>query len=212
MPDSAQPAFSRPSAPRATLAAATRLLNAAAADPAISDPLVVLWRDWRRTAVAVNRSCRAAQVLERRLMASIGAPRIELPLKASSSPPVYASDAPTIDRLLGTAPATEPLRTRLKRELAEKLARWEREAEACGLSAAEAEEIAASRRAGEMLATAAATPAHSVMGMIAKLAIAAEWGRLDPERDAQPWPFLHGALADLVTLSAVPHPPASPEP
>lgn len=209
MPDSVQPAFSRPATPRATLAAATRLLNAAAADPAISDPLITLWRDWRRTAVAVNRSCRAAQVLERRLMTSIGAPRIEVPLKAQ---PVYASDAQTIDRLLGIAPATEPLRTRLKRELAEKLARWEREAEACGLSAAEAEEIAASRRAGEMLATAATTPARSVMGMIAKLAIAAEWGRLDPERDAQPWPFLHGALADLVTLSAVPRPSAAPEP
>ncbi|CBS89244.1 hypothetical protein [Azospirillum lipoferum] len=132
-------------------------------------------------------------------MASIGPPRVEVPLDPPPSQPVYASDARAIDRLLGTDLVSHPLRDRLKQDLAATQARWERESATSGLNAAKAEEAAASQRAEAVLERAAATPARSLVGVLAKLTIAAEWGSREPDHDAQPWPFLHGALADLVS-------------
>ncbi len=163
---------------------------------------MLLWRDCRKAAIALERSCQAAQALERSLLDRIGPLRVEVPLDPPAPQPAYAADAHTIDQLLGTHPSTYSLRERLKAELAETQARWERESEACGLHAGQAAEAAASRRVEEMLASAAATPARSVIGMVAKLTIVAEWGRTNPDRDSQPWPFLHGVLADLVRLAA----------
>ena len=212
MPSPTPPLHLRPSTLRACLAAAARLLNAAAREPDGSEPLVPLWREWRKTTVAVNRSCRAAQRLERQLMASIGPPRIEVPLDPPPSQPVYASDARAIDQLLGTDLVSHPLRDRLKQDLAATLARWEREAATSGLNAARAEEAAASQRAEAVLERAAATPARSLVGVLAKLTIAAEWGSRDPDRDAQPWPFLHSALADLVSAVAAARTTDTPAP
>lgn len=212
MPAPTPPVAVRPSTLRACLAAAARLLNAAARDPDGLEPLVPLWREWRRAAAAVNRSCRAAQRLERQLMASIGPPRVEVPLDPPPSQPVYASDARAIDRLLGTDLVSHPLRDRLKQDLAAMLARWEREAATSGLNAAQAEEAAASQRAEAVLARAVATPARSLVGVLAKLTIAAEWGSRDPDHDAQPWPFLHSALADLVNEVAAARSTDTPAP
>lgn len=198
----APPARRRPSTPRVTLAAVARLLNAATAEPNAPDPLVLLWREWRRAAAALDRSCRAAQTLERDLLNRLGPLRVEVPLDPPAPRPAYASDAHSIDQLLGTHHSTYSLREHLKAELVQIQAGWDREAEACGLRAAEAAEVGAARRVEETLATAAATPARSLIGTIAKLTIVAEWGRRNPDRDAQPWPFLHSTLADLVDLAA----------
>lgn len=190
----------RPVSARAARTAAIRLLNALA-DQESADPLVALWREWSRTAAAVKRSCRTAQKLERHLFATIGPPRIVVPLDPPSPQPVYAVDGHTIDRLLGTTAETHPKRTRLKRELKTVVARWEREADACGLTAARADEAAAARRMDDLLKTAAATPAQSLAGVVAKLVIVTDWGRWEPETASQPWPFLHGALMDVIMLT-----------
>ena len=187
---------------KAGLAAAARLLTAALAESGPPDPLVLLWREWRKTLGAFRRQCRETQRLERLLMERIGFPRVEVPVQEADRSLVFVTEAQEIDRLLGTTPATSSLRARLTRDLAAAQARWDAEAEASGLTAASAREAATDRRIDEMLRAAATTPARSMMGTVAKLAIAAEWGLSEPETDGHPWTFLCSVLADLTAMAA----------
>lgn len=187
---------------RTSLAAVARLLTVAVSDQRDTDPLIALWQDWRETFASSQRLCQEAQRLERELAERIGFPRVEVPLEDPEHPPVVATAARQIDRLLGTAPAARSLRRRLKRDLAAAQARWDAEAAAVGLTSAMEREAAADRRVGEILKSASRTPARSIPGVIAKLAIAAEWGELEPGADGYPWDFIRGALADLTALTA----------
>ena len=187
---------------RTSLAAAARLLTVAVSDQRDTDPLIALWQDWRETFASSQRLCQEAQRLERELAERIGFPRVEVPLEDPEHPPVVATATRQIDRLLGTAPAARSLRRRLKRDLAAAQARWDAEAAAVGLISAMEREAAADRRVGEILKSASRTPARSIPGVIAKLAIATEWGELEPGADGYPWDFIRGALADLTALTA----------
>ena len=77
---------------------------------------------------------------------------------------------------------------------------WDAEAAACGYTEAQEREAAAGRRAEDLLRTAAAMPARSLAGVIAKLAVAAEWALSEPEADGHPWSFLATALAGLTAI------------
>ncbi|WP_448190882.1 hypothetical protein [Azospirillum sp. sgz301742] len=187
---------------RTSLAAAARLLTVAVSEQQDTDPLILLWQDWRATFASSQRLCREAQRLERELAEKIGFPRVEIPLDDPERPSVVATDARQIDRVLGTTPATRSLRRRLKRDLAASQARWDAEAAAVGLTSAVEQEAAADRRVDELLRTASRTPARSIPGVIAKLAIATEWSELEPEADGYPWDFIRGVLADLTALTA----------
>ncbi|MCW2239333.1 hypothetical protein [Azospirillum canadense] len=186
---------------RAALAAATRLLRAELDRGGPADPLVTLWRDWRDAHRALVRLSRRAQRLERGLGGRIGFPRVPVPLEGVGAPPAYATEERDVDRLLGTGPATRALRARLKRDLAAVRTAWTVGAEACGLTAARAGEDAADRRAAALMRTAAATPAQSLAGVVARLAIATEWSAHEPEPDGQPWTFIRTTLADLLVLA-----------
>ncbi|WP_247891773.1 hypothetical protein, partial [Azospirillum argentinense] len=140
-------------------------------------------------------------LLERELAETIGFPRVEIPLDDPGRPSIVATEARQIDRVLGTAPATRSLRRRLKRDLAAAQARWDAEAAAVGLTSAVEREAAADRRVDELLKTASRMPAHSLLGVIAKLAIATEWSELEPDADGYPWDFIRGVLADLTALT-----------
>lgn len=187
---------------RTSLAAAARLLTVAVSEQQDADPLILLWQDWRETFASSQRLCREAQRLERELAKTIGFPRVEIPLDDPERPSVVATDPHQIDRVLGTAPATRSLRRRLKRDLAASQARWDAEAAAVGLTSAVEREAAADRRVDELLKTASRTPARSIPGVIAKLAIATEWSELEPDADGYPWDFIRGVLADLTALTA----------
>lgn len=187
---------------KGSIAAAARLLTSVSQDGQDADPLILLWQDWRETFASSQRLCQEAQRLERELAERIGFPRVEVPLEDPEHPPVVATAARQIDRLLGPAPATRSLRRRLKRDLAAAQVRWDAEAAAVGLTSAMEREAAADRRVGEILKSASRTPARSIPGVIAKLAIATEWGELEPGADGHPWDFIRGALADLTALTA----------
>ncbi len=201
MPSKAQ-APGRKATRRTGLAAAARLLSASLSDGRSEDPLILLWQDWRETFASSQRLCREAQRLERELAGKIGFPRVEIPLDDPGRPSAVATDARQIDRVLGTAPATLSLRRRLKRDLAAAQARWDAEAAAVGLTSAVEREAAADRRVDKLLKTASRTPARSIPGVIAKLAIATEWSELEPDADGYPWDFIRGVLADLTALTA----------
>ncbi|HYD69754.1 hypothetical protein [Azospirillum sp.] len=85
-------------------------------------------------------------------------------------------------------------RARLKAELAERRARWDAEANACGLSDAERREDEADWRLDALLRAVLAGHAASLHGVVAKLGVAAVLGA---EEDDLPWEFLHGTLRDL---------------
>jgi len=186
---------------RAAVAAAVRFLRNVPVEGATADPLVGLWREWRRASAAVRRHCRAAQRLERELAARIGFSRVPIVTTDPDQPIVWVTGPEQIDGILGKTAATEAQRRRLKRELAEVRARWDAEAAACGYTEAQEREAAAGRRADDLLHTAAATPARSLAGVIAKLAVAAEWLLPEPETDGHPWTFLTTALADLTAIA-----------
>lgn len=200
MPSKAQ-APRRKATGRTGLAAAARLLSASLSDGRSEDPLISLWQEWRETFASSQRLCGEAQRLERELVKKIGFPRVEIPLDDLGRPSVVATEARQIDRVLGTAPATRSLRRRLKRDLAAAQARWDAEAAAVGLTSAVEREAAADRRVDELLKTASRTPAQSLPGVIAKLAIATEWSELEPDADGYPWGFIRGVLADLTALT-----------
>lgn len=163
--------------------------------------MLTLWRDWRAAFAASDRLSRKAQRLEQALVRRIGSPRVAIPADEPGRPPRYATAPHDIDRLLGTGATTDTVRQRLKRELADAQARWATEADACGLTDAIECEAEADRRVDALLTAAATTPARSVAGVIAKLAIAADWGGREPETDGHPWTFIRGALADLTAIS-----------
>lgn len=186
---------------RTAVTAAARLLTTAVQESQCADPLVLLWQEWRETYSSSKRLCREAQRLERELAERIGFPRVEIPLTDAGRPSVSASDARQIDQVLGKTAATRSLRSRLKRDLAAAQARWDAEAAAIGLTSAVQREAAADRRVDELLKAASRTPARSITGVIAKLAIATEWSELEPEADGYPWDFIRGVLSDLTTLT-----------
>ncbi|MHA7065874.1 hypothetical protein ACIC2N_28280 [Azospirillum argentinense] len=185
----------------AALSAAIRVLDAAP-DGNDAEPLLVLWKEWRAAFPLSEHLCREAQQLERYLIGRIGLPAVEIPMSDPERPMVRATDPRQIDRVLGTAPARLAQRRRLKRALRVARARWNAEAAACGLTAAIRSEVAADHRVDELLRIAAVTPAHSLMGAIAKLVVIEQWGEREPEGDDLPWPFLRSVLSDLVTLAA----------
>ena len=199
-PKTRAPRMSRASR-KGSIAAAARLLTSTLREGQDADPVILLWQDWRETFASSKRLCREAQRLERELGERIGFPRVEIPLDDPELPSVVAMDARQIDRVLGKMPATRPLRQRLKRDLAAAQARWDAEAAAVGLTSAVEREAAADRRVDELLRTASRTPARSIPGVIAKLAIATEWSELEPDADGYPWDFIRGVLADLTALT-----------
>ncbi|HYD70725.1 hypothetical protein [Azospirillum sp.] len=183
---------------RATLAAAARVLMVQPEEAA--DPMVALWRDWRRAVRLARRLGRRAERLEMHLVARLGVPGVAVPVSDPAQPAVFARDARTIDALLGDGPASEGVRRRLKGELAAVRARWDAEARACGLADLRARAAAAEQRADALLRTAAVTPVRSLRGVAATLAMAAEWG--GPDMAEHPWPHLWKALAALAALVA----------
>jgi len=187
---------------RATVTATARLLTSTARESQDADPLILLWQEWRETFASSKRLCREAQRLERALAEKIGFPRVEIPLNDPERLSVSATDARQIDWVLGKTPATRSLRRRLKRDLAAAQARWDAEAAATGLTSAVEREAAADRRVDELLKAASRTPARSIPGVIAKLAIATEWSELEPNADGYPWDFIRGVLSDLTALTA----------
>lgn len=185
---------------RATLAAARRLLRAASrADP--PDPLVALWHDWRTACTAARRAGADAARLERQLIERIGTPRVAIP----GRPGAFAADPADLDRMLGPGPEAGPLRADLKARLAAMQARWHAEAAACGLAAARRREAETDRWLASLQGAAARAPAGTLIGLIAKLAIAAEWSAREPEPDGEPWALVRTVLAALISLNTARH-------
>jgi len=153
------------------------------------DPMVGLCREWHEAWAGASRCWDERARLHRELVARLGQPRVGVG-GAADGAVLHAWDDGQVDALVTDAGE----RARLKAELAERRARWDAEADACGLSDAERREDEADWWLDALLRAVLAGHAGSLRGVVAKLGVAAVLGA---EEDDLPWEFLHGALRDL---------------
>jgi len=196
------PALSR----RALLGGATVLpIGTADARPrgASSDPVLGLFQEWRTLDAELDAWQDDWQKKEGVLLRTVGIPRVLVPVPGKAEP-VSACEPAEIDELLEDVPGTEELRQRLHREFEAHRRRWEIAAAAIGLGPVEERVNLAWDRWDSLTETIWQTPAGSLAGIAAKLAMVLSAGQSRSDDDEFPWPPLRSVLADLQRLANVP--------
>lgn len=159
------------------------------------DPAVDLWERWRRVHAEVVKLTRKWQRLETRLAREIGFPAVELLLPGEPLP-LRVTQADEISRWLGE---TEKAKALLD-QLAEHRERWDAAQAALGMDKL-AEDLDEAQEAEQALMEAlAATPAASLSGVAAKLAMIVRMGEPSPDDEEFPWPELRSVVIDLANL------------
>lgn len=166
------------------------------------DPVLALWQQWREAQAEAEAWRVRWQKLERLLFRTVGFPRVAVPAPGDRA--TYVIDHDDIEDLLGDAAETAALRERLHANLASHQARWDAAATSVQFAAVEVQYDAADVRAEALSDTISRTPAGSVAGVAAKLALVVAFGQPSEHDDQFPWPHLRSALADLHRLAASP--------
>lgn len=161
------------------------------------DPAVALWERWRRAHGEVVKLTRKWQRLETRLARDIGFPAVELLLPGQPLP-LRVTQADEITRWLGE---TEKAKALLD-QLAEHRERWGAAQEALGMDDLADDLDEAQEIEQALTETLAATPAASLSGVAAKLAMIVRMGEPSPDDEEFPWPELRSVIADLAKLGA----------
>jgi hypothetical protein len=167
------------------------------------DPVLTLWQEWREAHADAEAWRFKWQKLEVLLFRTIGFPRVAVPLPDDASS-VYVIDHDQIDELLGARGETAALRARLHAELTSRQARWEAAAASVQFDAIEARHDAADTRAAAVSEAVFKTPAGSMAGVAAKLALVVTLGQPSAQDEQFPWPHLRNVLADIRRLAAIP--------
>lgn len=161
------------------------------------DPAVDLWERWRRVHGEVVKLTRKWQRLETRLAREIGFPAVELLLPGQPLP-LRVTQADEITRWLGE---TEKAKA-LVDQLAKHRERWDAAREALGMDEL-ADDLDEAQEVEQALTEAlAATPAASLSGVAAKLAMIVHMGEPSPDDEEFPWPELRSIITDLAQLGA----------
>lgn len=168
-----------------------------------SDPVLDLFREWRALDTELDAWQDDWQKKECVLLRTVGMPRVLVPVPGKAEP-VSACEPAEIDGLLEDVPGTEELRQRLHREFAAHRRRWEIAAAAIGLGPVEEHVNRAWDRWDTLTETIWQTPAGSVAGVAAKLAMVLSAGQSRSDDGEFPWPPLRSAFADLQRLANVP--------
>lgn len=196
------PALSR----RALLGGAT-ILPIGAADAwrhGNSDPVLDLWQEWRALDAELDTWQDDWQRKEGVLLRTVGMPRVLVPVPGEAEP-VSACEPAEIDELLEDVPGTEALRERLHREFAAHRRRWEMVAAAIGLGPVEERINVAWDRWEALTEGVWQTPARSLAGVAAKLAMVLSIGQSRSDDEEFPWPPLRSVLGDLRRFADLPH-------
>lgn len=167
------------------------------------DPVLALWQDWREAHADAEAWRFKWQKLEALLFRTVGFPRVAVPLPGEASS-VYVIDHEEIDDLLGDRAETAALRARLHAELTSHRERWEAAAAAVQFAGIEAQHDAADARATTVSETIFKTPAGSIAGVSAKLALIITLGQPSSCDEEFPWPHLRSVLSDIRRLAAMP--------
>ena len=114
-----------------------------------ASPIAAVYRDWRKADAEVRHWCREWGKPESALVRSVGFPRVAISLPPSTTP-TWVATHEDIDRTLVDSSDLETLRGSLHAELAARTARWDAEATAIGLAAADRQEALALERREEL--------------------------------------------------------------
>lgn len=161
--------------------------------------VIFLWRDWIATHRKVERLCRTQQRLERRLVAALGFPRVEI--SADRKQPVAAFTADEIDFLLGGGAENASARREAKAVLRERQQAWDAMDERLGYSRARRAEAEAEAHLDKLAKALWAEPVQSIAGIVAKLHLVLLRYEDEGPRDEPPWPQIRSILTDLTSLN-----------
>jgi hypothetical protein len=166
------------------------------------DPVLALWRDWRKLYAEAEAHLIKWLKAESLLVRTVGFPIVTVEVPSGDS--FQVTDHESIEDLLGRTAPTKALRRRLHADLAAHQARWDAAAVAVGFDDLDARQDAARERADAVAQPLLKAPAGSLTGIAAKLTLILELGQPSPQDEEFPWPQLRSALADLQRLARIP--------
>ncbi|MGK9086641.1 hypothetical protein KXR64_23005 [Brucella intermedia] len=172
--------------------------EALARNPA-SDPALDIWRQWLAAYNEMQRLWIMQMDLERRMVAAVGFPEVEIALPGVKAP-VRAFSLEDIDRICGDEAGHQVVKTQAIAAFRERQEAWDRLDDALGYSRAEKAEIRADRTEMKLADALIAMPATTLAGVAGKLDAVLRRGEyFEPSPDL-PWPQVRSALADLVRI------------
>ncbi|YBV96860.1 hypothetical protein M1D80_08075 [Phyllobacteriaceae bacterium JZ32] len=172
--------------------------EALAGNPA-SDPALDLWRQWLSAYDETQRLWKMQLDLERRMVAAVGFPEVEITLPGVKAP-VRAFSLEDIDRICGDASGHQAVKAQAIAAFRERQDAWDRLDDALGYSRAEKAEIRADRTEMKLADALMATPATTLAGVAGKLDAVLRKGEYFEAGPDFPWPQVRSALADLMRI------------
>ena len=166
----------------------------------LSDPALVLWRDWATAHRRAHQLCRRQQELEESL-----AERVEVlwtVVKVPGGSDVIVCSKEALDRLVGERTDMAQIRARAEAQLAERQACFEAAANEIGYFEGAKAEREAFALVEALLEGLAKTPAVTLAGVVGKLDAVMRNGEDWEDHSAFPWPQIRSARQDLMRLSA----------
>jgi hypothetical protein len=161
------------------------------------DPALALSRAWLEAHSRTLALCLKQQQLETEIVLSVGFPSDDIASADESDEGVLGKT----DDPCGAPPVTAISRTEESDVLSDQRAQWQAKDAELGYSAAKEAEQQAAEKEQAVLDRLARTPASSIAGVIAKLAVVLR--DLEDNRDASdlPMPQLRSVLADLTRVT-----------
>jgi len=166
---------------------------------AISDPALDLWRQWLAAYDETQRLWKMQLDLERRMVAAVGFPEVEITLPGGKAP-VRAFSLEDIDRICGDASRHQAVKAQAIAAFRERQEAWDRLDDALGYSRAEKAEIQADRTEMKLADALMAIPATTLAGVAGKLDAVLRKGEYFEAGPDFPWPQVRSALTDLVHI------------
>ena len=173
-------------------------VDAQSIDRALPDPdgVLQLWRAWLAANQETAPLCRRQQQLETLLVKAVGFPRAAAPGSGKAEASSSSDDLGSLDH----DPEIWPVRDRGGAELAVHQQRWNAADARLGYSTAKREEERAAEQQRQCAEALWAAPAHSLLGVAAKLDAILREGESSEDCVEFPWPQIRSALTDLVGL------------
>ncbi|GLS28310.1 hypothetical protein GCM10007937_00170 [Mesorhizobium albiziae] len=166
---------------------------------AAPDPALLLSQAWVEAHVRTLALCLKQQQLETQLAISVGFPAADVALPDGSQR--KASSLEDLEEALGRATSVEIARAEEAEALASHWARWRAKDAELGYSAAKEAEQQAADKEQLLLDKLAITPARTIAGVIAKLAVVLREGEDNRDPSDFPLPHIRSVLEDLARVT-----------
>ncbi|TPK35985.1 hypothetical protein FJ492_25650 [Mesorhizobium sp. B2-5-4] len=162
------------------------------------DPAVSAWQKWRAAHDHTEYLCRQQQLLERKLVKTVGFPCSKIQLRDGRYVTLRSLEA--LRDALNVGKEDLSVRTKAEAELAAHQARWDATDREIGYSETLRAECEAASRADHLVGMLFALPATSLAGVAAKLDAVLTQGQASKDDNEFPWPQIRSALQDVVRI------------